>query len=62
MKKLILAAAVIFAFSFSSCTKENVQPHKASSLADKANLAQCDYTNPNSNCTPPPIDGDGDGN
>ena len=54
MKKLILAAAVIFTVAFTSCTKENVQPtHKATTLADKGNLAQIDDT------TPPATTGDG---
>jgi hypothetical protein len=55
MKKLILAAAVIFTIAFTSCTKENVQPtHKATTVADKGNLAQIDDTTP-----PPATNGDG---
>jgi hypothetical protein len=57
MKKLILAAAVIFTIAMSSCTKENVSSmHKATTIADKANLAQCDANapiDPAAPCTPP---------
>jgi hypothetical protein len=49
MKKIILAAAIIFSAALSSCTKENVAPAsipKATKLAtgDKGNLSQADFT------------------
>jgi len=57
MKKLILAAAVVFTIVSSSCTKENVAPsRKANVVSDKANLAQCDLNapiDPAAPCTPP---------
>ena len=56
MKKLTLAAAIIFTIAFSSCTKENVAPTpKVAKLAvDKGNLSQADFTDP----ATPPADGD----
>ena len=62
MKKFILAAAVVLTIAGSACTKDSgVAPaHKANTLADKANLAQCDLTQtstPESPCIPPPTDG-----
>ena len=61
MKKLILAIAIIFTIVSSSCTKENVAPtRKATTIADKANLAQCDLNTPStpeSPCIPPPAVG-----
>ncbi|MES2278204.1 MAG: hypothetical protein V4592_19395 [Bacteroidota bacterium] len=56
MKKLILAAAIIFStIAFSACIKENVEPvatHKANTLADKGTLSQADFTT--DPASPPP--------
>jgi rRNA maturation endonuclease Nob1 len=51
MKKLILAAAIIFTVALSSCTKENVAPASAAptltsfklATGDKGNLSQADF-------------------
>jgi hypothetical protein len=49
MKKIILAAAIIFSVALSSCTKENVAPTSAPksfklATGDKGNLSQADFT------------------
>jgi rRNA maturation endonuclease Nob1 len=51
MKKLILAAAIVFTTALSSCTKENVAPTSAAATlksfklatSDKGNLSQADF-------------------
>ena len=56
MRKLILAAAILFATAFSSCTKENIAPApKAVKLSDKGNLSQADFTENPDPTTPPSI-------
>jgi hypothetical protein len=59
MKKLILAAAVVFSTAVcSSCTKESVAPTpKAIKLAtgDKGNLSQADFVSDPDATTPPAI-------